>query len=248
MKRSITPDGLAGLATLHPGTARTLAEATYFRLRSDIVWGVLAPGAALRSDELRAAYEVGVSPLREALTRLAAEQLVVSVGQRGFRVAPISPANVVDVMETRLVIEQAALARSIRDGGLDWETGVVAAFHALSGTQIPRRPGPDAEAWAAVHRAFHMGLLAGCGSVWQMHLAELLFDQAERFRNIRAREVPTVRLNRDTTHEHTELFEAAIQRRTDDALAALDAHYRATMRDVLDSIDAGAGGATNAGA
>ena len=238
MKRSAPSGPLPDLAAAEGKSARTLAEATYFRLRSDIVWGVLPPGTALRSDELRATYEVGVSPLREALTRLTAEQLVVSVGQRGFRVAPISPANVVDVMETRLVIETAALSRSIREGGLDWETRVVAAFHALSGTTIPRIPGPDAEAWASAHRAFHMALLGACGSVWQLHLADLLFDQAERFRNIRARDVPTGRLNRDTAREHTEIFEAAMQRRIDDALAALDAHYRATVCDVLHAIDA----------
>ena len=145
---------------------------------------------------------------------------------------------------------ETALPRQMLDGPrAGWSVGTFGAIaEFLRDPGEAARPGPDAEAWAAVHRAFHMGLLAGCGSVWQMHLAELLFDQAERFRNIRAREVPTVRLNRDTTHEHTELFEAAMQRRTDDALAALDAHYRATMRDVLDSIDAGAGGATNAGA
>ena len=54
---------------------RTLAESIYRRLRQDILWGVLAPGEPLRSDELRSGYAVGISPLREALSRLLAERL-----------------------------------------------------------------------------------------------------------------------------------------------------------------------------
>ena len=41
---------------------RTVSEAIYRKLRSDIIWGILAPGAPLRSDELRRNYDVGISP------------------------------------------------------------------------------------------------------------------------------------------------------------------------------------------
>ena len=101
---------------------RTLGEAVYSRLRQDIVWGHLPAGAPLRSDNLREAYDIGISPLREALSRLVAERLVTTVGQRGFRVAPLTTADVADTMETRVLIEGEALVRSIRRGGIDWET------------------------------------------------------------------------------------------------------------------------------
>jgi hypothetical protein len=68
----------------------------------------LAPGSPLRSDQLRARYDVGISPLREALTRLVSERLVTSVGQRGFRVAPLTAYDVEDTMMTRIVIEREA--------------------------------------------------------------------------------------------------------------------------------------------
>ena len=96
------------------GLPRTIAKSIYRRLRQDILWGRFAPGSPLRSDQLRARYDVGISPLREALTRLASERLVTAVGQRGFRVAPLTAYDVEDTMATRLVIEGEALARSIR--------------------------------------------------------------------------------------------------------------------------------------
>jgi GntR family carbon starvation induced transcriptional regulator len=212
---------------------RTLAESTYRRLRQDILWGVLAPGAPLRSDELRSSYGVGISPLREALSRLAAERLVTAVEQRGFRVAPLTIEDVLDTLETRLVMEREALARSIGRGDIAWETAVVASFHALSRSAIPKSPGPDAELWAYHHRHFHMALLAACGSRWQIELACLLFDQAERHRILRARIGPLPKLTRDTTAEHRQIFEAVMARNAKKALAALDRHYRTTAEQVV---------------
>jgi DNA-binding GntR family transcriptional regulator len=169
----------------HNGVPRTIAESIYRRLRQDILWCRFAPGAPLRSDQLRARYGVGISPLREALTRLASERLVTAVGQRGFRVAPLTAYDVEDTMATRLVIEGEALTRSIERGDIVWETSVVAAFHALSRNPIPT-PGQSTEVWAVAHRRFHLALLSACGSRWHMQLADLLFDQAERHRILRS--------------------------------------------------------------
>ena len=107
MKRSV--------AEIHPinsdqtSASRTIAESAYRRIRQDILWGRFAPGSPLRSDELRARYGIGVSPLREALTRLVSERLVTSVGQRGFRVAPLTAYDVEDTMQTRIIMAIAGL-------------------------------------------------------------------------------------------------------------------------------------------
>ena len=138
MKRSVAQASL--LEPDHNGAPRTIAESIYHRLRQDILWGRFIPGSPLRSDDLRERYDVGISPLREALTRLASERLVTTVGQRGFRVAPLTAYDVEDTMATRLVIEGEALARSMERGDIAWETSVVAAFHALSRHPIPKGP------------------------------------------------------------------------------------------------------------
>jgi GntR family transcriptional regulator, carbon starvation induced regulator len=231
MKRSIAR--VPELEVARSDVPRTVAEAIYYRLREDIVWNRLPPDAALRSDQLRATYGVGVSPLREALSRLAAEHLVTTVGQKGFRVAPVTTESVVDIMETRLVIEREALMRSLRKGDIAWETEVVASYHVLSRVPIARRPGDDAQSWARHHRRFHMSLLSACGSHWLLELAGLLFNQAERHRAIRARLVPRPKLNRDIAAEHKKIFEAALARDTKAALTVLDRHYRKTAEHVI---------------
>ena len=230
MKRSVAA---AYLETADQrGAPRTIAESIYRRIRQDILWVRLAPGSRLRSDELRVRYDVGISPLREALTRLVSERLVTSVGQQGFRVAPLTAYDVEDTKATRIVIEREALARSIENGDIAWETAVVAAFHTLSRNPIPREPGPATELWALHHRQFHMALLSACGSRWQLELAGLLFDQAERHRMLRVKFGPQTKLKRDTVREHRRIFEAALARDAQAAVRALERHYEATARQV----------------
>jgi len=191
------------------------------------------PGTPLRSDVLRARYDVGISPLREALTRLASERLVTSVGQRGFRVAPLTAYDVEDTLTARLAVEKEALTRSITRGDIGWETAVVAAFHALSRNPVPKEPGPATEGWAICHRQFHMALLSACGSRWLMELAGLLFDQAERHRMLRVKYGPQQKLKRDTMREHKQIFDAALSRDAEATIKALWKHYETTAKQVV---------------
>lgn len=226
------------VAAMHDDGAkpfRTLAELAYSRLRDDIVWGRLAPDEPLRSDELRRRYGLGVSPLREALSRLVVERLVIAQGQRGYRVAPVSPEEARDILAVRLLIEGEALARSLARGGVEWETAVMAAFHRLARMPLPVGPGADPRTWAEMHRGFHMALLSACGSPWLLNYAGNLYDQAERYRLIRVMRTPKAVLARDIAAEHRELLDAALARDVDRALAALRQHYSRT-------IDATAGG------
>jgi GntR family transcriptional regulator, carbon starvation induced regulator len=74
----------------------------YRLLRADIVNCRLEPGERLRFDVLRARYDVGVGTLREALSHLVSEGLVRTEAGRGFQVAPVSLADMLDVAEWRV--------------------------------------------------------------------------------------------------------------------------------------------------
>src|SRR5512146_1702424 len=87
---------------------RNLAGSLATRLRTDIVSGVLGPGAKLSIDELRSRYGVSLSPLREALSRLAAEGFVVLEDKKGFRVAPVSRDNCREVARLQDLLETQA--------------------------------------------------------------------------------------------------------------------------------------------
>jgi len=113
-------------------SARTLIEHAYAQLRDDIVTGQLVPGEKLRVEHLKARYGVSAGTLREAITRLASDALVVTEGQRGFRVAPITIEDLEDITNLRVQIETEALRQSIRAGDAQWRQRVEQAFAAIS--------------------------------------------------------------------------------------------------------------------
>lgn len=94
-----------------------------------IVAGRLAPGSKLNLDQLRAEIGVSLSPLREAVSRLVAEGLVVVEDQRGYSVAPVSRADLEEVATLSAEFEGLALGQAMARAGLDWESGILAALH-----------------------------------------------------------------------------------------------------------------------
>src|SRR5687768_3721660 len=111
------------------GRAGTPSETAYGQIRADILFGRLAPGSKLKLDRLRVDYRTSVSTLREILSRLSSEKLVLAEGQRGFEVAPISVKNLREIAALRLLLEGHALHQSFRQGDVEWEGRVVAAHH-----------------------------------------------------------------------------------------------------------------------
>ena len=109
----------------------TIAETAYREIRTDILFGRLAPREKLKLDRLKSLYGASVSTLREILNRLASEGLVVAEGQRGFEVAPVSPEDLKEIAALRQLLECYAMELSFAAGDMDWEGRVVAAHHKL---------------------------------------------------------------------------------------------------------------------
>jgi DNA-binding GntR family transcriptional regulator len=88
-------------------------------IRDKILAGFYPPGSRLILSRLAAEHGVSFIPIREALQRLEAERLVKNEQNRGARVAEISIADMRDIYETRVVLEQHAVRwrRIGPDGG-----------------------------------------------------------------------------------------------------------------------------------
>ena len=84
---------------------RTLTDQAYQCLREDIVHGRFQPGEKLRIEHLKRLYDVGATPLREALYSLSSDGFVQVQGQRGFRVADMSLEELRDITDLRVVLE-----------------------------------------------------------------------------------------------------------------------------------------------
>jgi DNA-binding GntR family transcriptional regulator len=207
---------------------RTLIEAAYRKLRRDIVDGRLQPDQKLRVEHLKSSYQVSSGTLREALALLVSDSLVVSHGQRGFRVTSMSLADLEDLTRLRVLLENEAMRESIRAGRDDWEAGLVSAFHRL--TLAEQRLRGDAarnfDDWEACNRQFHEALVAACRSRWLLRMRGLLYQQSERYRRISATQGPPPVEVHD---EHNAIFEAALARNADMACALLTAHIHRAL-------------------
>jgi DNA-binding GntR family transcriptional regulator len=95
------------------GPVRPAAEQAAQSLREEILSGVIASGARLGEAELATRLQVSRTPIREALTRLAAEGLVELQPHRGARVATWSTAELREIFELRLRLEPYAVRLAV---------------------------------------------------------------------------------------------------------------------------------------
>ncbi len=95
------------LAVLVPDHARTdsLSQQAYFLLRDRIVTLQLQPGTLVNERELAAEFGLGRTPIREALRRLADEDLVEVFPRRGIYVGPIDVGDLGAISEIRVELE-----------------------------------------------------------------------------------------------------------------------------------------------
>jgi GntR family carbon starvation induced transcriptional regulator len=204
----------------------TLASAVYEQLRQDILTVALPPDSKLNIRALCDRFDVGLSPVREALSRLSMENLVRQVDHRGFTVASLSLADFEDLTKARCWIDGLGLRQSIAIGDPAWEEGVLVSYHRLSRT--PRFASEDnrtrSAAWEAAHKAFHQKLVEGCGSRWLTTISGQLFEAAERYRHL-ARLAGKSRIKED---EHRRIVDAVLAHKPDLAVERLTAHFNKT--------------------
>lgn len=207
---------------------RTLIEAAYRQLRRDIIDGSHQAGQKLRVEHLKATYQVSAGTLREALALLVSDSLVVAQGQRGFRVAPMSLADLEDLTRMRVLLECEAVRESIALGKDDWEASVVSAFHKLSLAEQRLRADPQGafDDWEACNRHFHESLVSACKSRWMLRFRRLLYQQSERYRRVSATKGPPPVEVHD---EHRAIFDAVMARNADLAGAVLTAHVHRAL-------------------
>jgi DNA-binding GntR family transcriptional regulator len=87
----------------------TLSDQTYQLIKNEIVTCVLDPGQVIVQADLAEKYKTGITPVREALRQLAQEGFIQSIPRMGYIVSPITPQDVNEIYELRLILETAAV-------------------------------------------------------------------------------------------------------------------------------------------
>lgn len=202
----------------------TLAEALHERIRQDIILGALQPAAKLKLEQLSKSYGVSVNTLRESLSRLASDGLVVAEGQKGFAVLPVSMEDLREITEMRQLLECHALRQSIANADLDWEARLVGAYHKLSKVEALVETEPDryGDAWERYNQEFHAALIANCRSRWLKLFHKAMYDHSQRYRMLSLKTKPFPRSQ--SAEEHRQILDAAIARDVETAERILASH------------------------
>jgi DNA-binding GntR family transcriptional regulator len=152
--------------------SRLLRERVYDELRADMIACRLAPGTEIRENDLAQRFGVSKSPVRDALMRLEREGLVITLPRQGYRVAPISLADVQDMFHLRDALERACMERITRRAS-DEQLASLERFRAF-----------DPVAWndgfVAYNREFHRTLARVAGNTRMADQLVDLIDQMER--------------------------------------------------------------------
>jgi DNA-binding GntR family transcriptional regulator len=192
------------------------------RLRLSITNGELPAGEPLRANELARHWGMSPTPVREAFQRLAADGFLVYSSHRGVRVAPISPAELEELVDLRMVVEPRALRLSVEQADDAWRHGVESTGALL---QAAYRARPfDVSDYEAAHHDFHAALVANAGPTWWPRISMLLRDHTARYRamDVRPRDLATVMA------EHEQLRVTCLAGETEAAVAQLEAHIAAS--------------------
>lgn len=224
----VTPK--SGLFSGNAAASDTLSERAAALVEQDILSGVFSPGERLGIQALSEHYGIGATPLREGLSRLVSRGFISAVGQKGFRVANVSEADLADITLVRTMVEKKALRLSIRLGGVEWEADILSALHRLlrSVEQDPEAMREGMPEFDHLHKAFHRSLIAACGSERLLRLHDDLYYQAYRYRRLMLRRL----VYHEIVDAHRLLAEVVLSRKVEQAEDELARHLAVSIKVV----------------
>lgn len=203
-------------AKLDEWSPRLLKSRLYQNLLLDIIIGELAPGAHLDEDALARRYGGGLAGIREALTRLALEGLVVRRARVGTSVAPLDIVGAREAFEARSLIEIHCAGLAATHASME----EIAAIRATLDAGEQAVADNDAAALAAMDEAFHVAVAAASGNRTLAKMVVTLHHQTARYW-LYAMRAPSDAESQAALAEHRALCDALLTRDPDIARAVM---------------------------
>lgn len=159
----------------------TLAQFVFKQIKEDIIYNKFKPGQKLCIADLKKKYEVGLSPLREALTQLSSLNFLECESMKGFRVPTISLESVQDAYRARRHIEPFMASLAVKNATEDDESLLVAAHHQLKKIENMTQK-TEFTQWKEKHEKFVLSLMQASHSPTLISIQKNLYEQTERYR------------------------------------------------------------------
>ncbi|WP_065375784.1 GntR family transcriptional regulator [Ensifer adhaerens] len=197
-------------------------KSVYETLRTEILALTLAPGQLLDENSLAERFDMSRSPVREALIRLAGEELVVTLSNRSTIVAPIEVAtfpkyvealDIAQRMNTRLAAQLRTDAdlKAIAKRQKEFETAVKGANHLQM---------------SEANKQFHMAIAKAGKNAYLASFYERLLNQGQRMLHLHFEYLERTHEGYLLTDEHNQMLEAIRAGNADLADELAHAHTR----------------------
>jgi DNA-binding GntR family transcriptional regulator len=193
----------------------TKADVAYLTLRAQILSGELQAGSTLNQEVLAGSLGLSTTPLREALRRLEAENLVTVQAHRDLTVAPLSRRELAELLDIRLQLDPHACALAARHAS---ERDIEAT---LDLAEMPQAM--DVREQMGRHRSFHRSMYAKSGNVLLTQVLDSLWDRTDRYRVLAIRQLSDHQRMRA---EHLEIAGAFRERRARHLAALIRRHVQ----------------------
>ena len=235
-------DAACEIAAYNIETVSTLSQKISQRLIRDIVGGVLKPGAKLEEIVLAKRFRVSRSPIRDSLRELAATGLIESQPRRGFSVATIDLAGLLDLFEAASEVEGlCAKLCALRVGMAERKQIEIVHNRAKKAVMDG-----DADGYVELNESFHQAVYAGARNKTLHALANNLRQRLAPFRSL-------VFFNtgdrlQTSVAEHEAITRAIVRADADAAFNAMCAHTASSATNVIEYFEKqGDGGSAKGG-
>ncbi|MES2937158.1 MAG: GntR family transcriptional regulator [Pseudomonadota bacterium] len=218
----------------NPEAKPTASDAVYETLRHKIMNNQLPGGSQLLEEEVATDLNVSRTPVRAALSRLESEGLVQAVRRHGYRITPITVADIHEIYQILSPLETVAAELLAEKEPNAQEVQALQECVDAMDAALQRN---DLEAWAVADELFHTRLVDLCGNNRLARAAKLMFAQSHRVRlfALRLRDKPV-----SSVKHHGDLVDAIRQRRPQLAREIHGAHrhsWTQTLGQLLISLN-----------
>lgn len=202
------------------------AESIARDLRRDMLRGVLPAGTRLKQTELAEKFGASRIPIRDALALLAQEGLVISSPNKGAQVLQMSPEDLREAYDLRLLLETDCLRHALPCFD---ETALADLRYALKRSDA-EATGPD---WATGDALFHEALYAPSNRPRQINIIRQLREACQI-------QIATYNRLPDQTDrwlaEHQQLVDLVESQKAEAAQALLRHHLEAARDTLLQTL------------
>ncbi|NUW68604.1 GntR family transcriptional regulator [Vibrio coralliilyticus] len=212
----------------------TLTDKVSKMIYQDILSGELKPSQKLVVADLKSRYDVGASPIREALVQLSWTKYVSLEPQKGCWVSPVCVEELEDLYESLRTVAAVLLKKSIKSGGEDWELEVLTSFHKLSRINLTN-DNFDWKEWEERQHQFHIALLEGSNSRNMFEFFTDLINQIKRYRYFARHNGLDPR--QFEIDEYEKIMKLVLAKDTDEAAEEFDRHLHRSMEQIQITIE-----------